>query len=240
MPKNALDFLREMPHGGHLDSLVSACEALGFSVQPTSDGILIEFGGASVARIQDGCLSVDMGVANQLNSGMPAPTREQEETFNLVLVKLERNEIAVHEAGHAIAAHVLGLKCTFVRIDPEGEMKLCADDDADSFDESDDEKSEAMQEVYAAGAAAEELLFGKYRRHGMGMDARDVNVMEIMKIQAETGQPPEQCDVFDQYLRRVKARLVKAQVIAVANALKEKGSLSGEEVESILRASGSA
>jgi len=227
--RNAIYYLREMPHFGEHDLLVEACEALGFDIRRQPSGAFVTYQDYVVATIVGDKLIPESLVMDQLAETIPVVTQEQGEAFDRALSKLEREEIAVHEAGHVVAAHARGLSLCYARIGEVSEVQLCASDDPDALDD-DDPKVERFQEYYAAGAAGERVIFGRYRLHGSKKDRCDVNVRETLKIQAKTGRAPDNIDVFDQYVDRVEARLSKEMVLAVATALKKKGFLGRDEI----------
>ena len=120
-----------------------------------------------------------------------------------------------------------------MRIGDEAGAQLCEEDHPDSLHYDDLSKVEDLQQFFAAGAAAEEIVFGTYRPHGTRKDGPVVNAMEELKVQAETGTAPENVDVFDEYVQRVRQWLPKDKVRAVKDALLEKGFLDREALQSV-------
>ena len=237
MARDAIHYLRSMPHTGMQDALIEACEALGFNVQPETSGASIWHNRILVAEVNDNEFKLRYAALDQLDGSMPVVTPEQGQAFDRALVKIEWDQVAIHEAGHVVAAHKLGLTICFARLGAESAMQLCADDDVDSLTYTEDEveKVERLQQAYAAGAAGERVVFGVYRPHGVCKDRRDVNEMETLKVQGQTGNAEGTSDVFDDYVQRVERQLSIGELLAVASALKEKRFLSRQELQSVLQ-----
>jgi hypothetical protein len=230
-----------MPLLGPHEELLEACEALGFSVQREPSGALVKCADLTMAMVVADVLTPDTAAMERAEHAMPPVTPEQEQAFNKALWKLEREKIAVHEAGHAVAARVLGLNLCYVTICGGGETQFCIKDSVDNltYDIDEAEKVERLQEAYAAGAAAERLVFRGYRPHGSCKDSRDVKDMEELKAQSQPGTLANP-NVFAKFVAQAEQRLsseeARAQIMAVARGLKEKGFLSRENVESLLGA----
>lgn len=230
-----LYYLQRMPHEGPQAALAAACKALGFQVGNQPDGCLVQHEGLIVATISGDRLVIDSAGIARLAGPLPALTVEQGKALNRALLSIEFENIALHEAGHAVYASRHGLDFCYVRIGEQSELHLCADSPHHDLDYSDDGLVEDFQEMWAAGAAAETIVVGGYRPYGPADDRVWVNVMEIMKIQQRTGTaPPHTIDVFDEFVRRAEQQLNRDDLVKVADALKQRRFLSYSEVESIL------
>src|SRR4029450_1257726 len=163
MTRRAAEFLEQMPHVGPHAELVSAVEALGLTGKQDDDRTLVLFGDSIISVVAGDELSLNTQVIRSIAKSMPPVTPEQGRAFDRILSRLERDSIAVHEAGHVVAAHSLGFKICFARLGEVSEVQLCRDNDMDSLDYNDVGTVEDFQEYVAAGAAAELLVFGRYR-----------------------------------------------------------------------------
>jgi len=128
MTKIALDYLKQMPHRGAHTDLVDAARVLGFSLRESHDQTLVLVGDVTVAVVQGDELSIQPEAAAAVAKWMPPVTPEQGHNFNRVLSRLERDVIAVHEAGHVVAAHAFGFKVCFARLgEASQEVQVCED-----------------------------------------------------------------------------------------------------------------
>jgi len=233
--KKAIDFLREMPHEGPYEVLIEACCALGFKISTSPHTYFVSYNGTTVATITGEAIQIISIAADGLAKTMPPVTSEQGGAFDKVLSRLDRNKIAVHEAGHAVAAFHSNLDINFVQLGEVSEMELCCDCGMDSLNYGDQEEVEVLQKVWAAGAAAEQIIFGAYRPYSLVKDRRDIDIMEKIKLDRAGKDFQKDIDVFDEYFDRAIETLKSNEIEAVANVLKEKSRLSGPEVEAILR-----
>jgi hypothetical protein len=184
---------------------------------------------ATIRLIPDGVAKAD--------SLMGIITEVQRAASEQVMWKIDRDAIAVHEAGHAVAAHTLNRKFCYVRISTTAnEMAWCKDDGPDALHDSGDFSAASyVQQVLAAGVAAEQIIFGRFRQDGAIEDRRTVNDVECFKPPVgPEGPPTNHPDVFDDYVALVTGELTADKISAVADALKEKEFLSRNEVGSII------
>lgn len=79
---------------------------------------------------------------------------------------------AVHEAGHVVMAYLLRLPIDSARIIYSASMNLVHDPYGEA--EPSDERLASYRLVYAAGTAAEQVLFGEHRDWAAGLDHEDV------------------------------------------------------------------
>lgn len=152
--------------------------------------------------------------------------------------RIDLDAIAVHEAGHAVAAHELNRQFCYVRLSvTDNELAWCKEDGPDALDYSGDPKGVIeVQTVLAAGVAAEKLLFGWHREDGCKQDRVDIQGIEILKRDryGDGDETEVGTDVLDEYVPLANAILTPDKVRAVADALKEKSFLSRVEIEDIL------
>ncbi|MCG8451022.1 MAG: hypothetical protein MI725_15750 [Pirellulales bacterium] len=209
--------------------------ALGLDVQNSDDALIVRHENKQLGVIREDSLSLDSEALNALGAVLPPISSEQGRAFDKALSELERDQIAIHEAGHAVAAYELGLRVCYARLDEVSEVQLCSECDVDSLDYADELKVIALQKYYAAGAAAERIIYGTNRPHGIAKDRRDVNVMETLLIEYQTGTLTEEVDVFEERVSQVQSLLRKQQIAAIANELNRTGFLTREELESTLQ-----
>ncbi len=143
-----------------------------------------------------------------------------------------KREIAVHEAGHAVAARELDVALAYVRIGDGPELKLTREWDEDYFFMMDVGRDQQLQMVFAGGAGAEVIVFGAYGSAGITDDRRIVNQIEELNRQDDDDWAGE--DVFDVYVARVARILSREKIFVVSDALMEKSYLTGGEVENVL------
>ncbi len=212
-----ISFLKRVSQGPpYLNQLL---EVIGFAVDLEGT---VSFNGITVGRIDGHQFCRDEnGIARLEAEGIPPMSAKQHQEF----VELDRPRAAVHEAGHVVAAHRLGWKVATVSLPADsdsGNVELKPHDDTD----------EKWQLYLAAGAAAESIFYGTYASWGVEKDLSSVKLREKWRCQ-EVG---EQLITFDDYMLLAKSRVEKSAIEAVANSLKAKCSLSGDDLELILQA----
>lgn len=160
----------------------------------------------------------------------------------------EKRRVAIHEAGHAVAAWTMNALC-YVRIGRVDECQLCGqwlqlvNDFVTEDYVTNDEAVKDRQFFFAAGAAAETLVFKDYNVHGVsngtGNDRDQVNEYEGRLLDAQTGNCPDDLNVFDEWVHRAQKRIAryKRPIEAVADGLLKREFLSRKEVENIMEAS---
>ena len=229
---NAADGLLKFPREGEEALLVEGCKILGFKV--VDGGVYHD--NLHLARIQDKRLViVNEEAVKDLSYDLPPLTLSRKIKLNEIYFQLCEERIAIHEAGHAVAAIMRQVPFCFVRIGVQQELHLCS-----KWNRCSDDYSEApwiardKQYVLAAGAAAEKLVFDEYHESGVAADREGINVEEVMLLQAKGVEAPDGLDVFDDKVNEVVAELAVIAVRAVAKLLVERQFLSHSEVEQIV------
>ncbi len=150
-------------------------------------------------------------------------------------------ECAFHESGHAVACYRLFHRLDYVSIVSTSEYRGCMKGEDEDWHEREpgtpDTQIRAhkakIATVTLAGGAGVEKLFGGMQDVEMDLDLAAVR--ELLKSVAET---KEELDLFTDRCWSQARRLVRKEwepIKAVAAALFERKTLSGEEVEEIIR-----
>jgi hypothetical protein len=136
--------------------------------------------------------------------------------------------VAVHESGHAIAAVKFGFIFQQVEVGPNehGEVDV-------QFSPLDRKHSDASQEelmrwqiFYAAGAAAEHLVFDEIREHGIRKDRADHCRVNEMLVGRES--------TFEDSVQKAIQLLDSKLLQSVAKELHKSSRLSIEEMHSLV------
>lgn len=205
--KNAVYYLEIVAEeDGEPELLSEVCEALGFVVR---DGDVF-YKTAPVARIADGQLSLNPKVSGRLRNELKPLNQHQSDTFTPAWFRFARYRMAVHEAGHAIAAIKFGFGVDLVSIDSRPPVTKCCKEPC----------GHERQLYYAAGAAAETLVFDSYV---FGFEG---DLVEIVK------QSPEAC--FTKLVDEAMERLDRTSIEKVACELMVPGVLLGSQVEDLI------
>lgn len=143
-----------------------------------------------------------------------------------------RERASVHEAGHAVAALLLGVEVRRVSIHPaEGRLGECEFRASSS-------SALALGLVRAGGPAAELELFGRFDREGA---REDLDAMRrFARAELPTRDPD---DVAEWWISRTRKRLREegwGAVRAVAQELERRTELSGPEAREVARSAGLA
>ena len=149
-------------------------------------------------------------------------------------------ECAFHEAGHAVACYRLFHRLDYVSILSTSEYRGCMKGADEDWHERPAGTSDAqirahiakIATITLAGGAAVEKLFGGMRDVEMRHDIRAAR--DLLESVAETG---EELDIFIDRCWSQARRLVRKEwraIKAVAVALMERKTLSGEDVEEIM------
>lgn len=145
----------------------------------------------------------------------------------------KEDSVAVHEAGHAVMSVKLKKNLEYVTIVPKGNMSGCCyyGEDAPSEDKGKMVLREVL--ILLAGVAAECLILGINPKDSRGKDDFDEanKIFEAphdgLAVLRSNDATKKTWDMF----RNPKAQ---QQIIAVAEALKEHKTLSGERVVEIM------
>lgn len=166
---------------------------------------------------------------------------------------------AYHEAGHAVAAHALGLGTVAVSVEPKGDaigwhqmpdanvdhlnsaMRVLAHLEipglGDCRFETDDEAAAVLRQhlllIQGGEVAQRRAVPTSYRHHHVDSDHGHIIDLALLL----TGGNPDAVEVLDAELRAEAERLLDkhwASVEAVAAALLEHGSLTGAQVAAIV------
>jgi hypothetical protein len=166
------------------------------------------------------------------------------------------SHIATHEAGHAVIARVLGLPVTRIGLDiekcrmpldhhkyPAGARGICytiktrrvqyVGERFPSATRTRAEAEEAHAVSCAAGCAAEEIVHG-HHEHGDGTDLESIaECLETAgnhhRLKSTTG--PDVHAIME--TARALCLEHKDKIVAVADALQERGHLDGDELEDL-------
>lgn len=226
---NAAHTLLKLPRSGDESLFVEACRILGFEVR--GDGVY--HADRHVATIQNQRLIVNEAITKELSYDLPPLNLQRQNAINEIYFQLCEERVAIHEAGHAVAAVMQQVDFCYVRIGVEHEVQFCSRNPAPDY-RGTPWLAEDRQFVMAAGAAAETLILGDFHTAGVSADRQDLNVCEIMLRDAKGQNPPDSLDVFDERVKEVAAELDAAVIRAVAKHLIERKFLSRAEVEQIV------
>jgi len=204
------------------DRLRLKCEAIGYTWNAHGEQVSILENGEAVAALTDGQVTL----FDPLPDGVK--DRELSEEQWAAFVALDRWRVAVHEAGHAIVAVKLGLELEHVHLAEDSNAgETCLRGFASDLESNHPRRDEdLMRRFYAAGAAAESVVFGTYNVHGIADD-----LVEFSKLSAQsTSVKPD----FGAFVGFVVRDLQAKNVTAVATTLDDKGYLSAHRVRSLL------
>jgi hypothetical protein len=138
-------------------------------------------------------------------------------------------QITCHEAGHAIVG--VRLEIPFLHVErgdgEHGEVPVGVGPNEEPRSDWTLEEIARWQQFYAAGAAAERLLFGAYREYGA---RRDRHLHELLERQWRPGR----AGGWDQDIRCAMELLDRASVEKVARELDRQRRLSDEQVYELL------
>jgi len=132
--------------------------------------------------------------------------------------------IAVHEAGHAVFAVKNDLIFTYVDIGPNehGEIDVIGSPLDDNEQELMRDQLLCWQAFYAAGAAAEHVLFHEIRRHAVRYDKGRHHLVNVML--------PGSLDIFESAIARAGKMLSTTTIERVAGRLMIDKRLQYDEV----------
>jgi hypothetical protein len=138
-----------------------------------------------------------------------------------------RLEIAIHEAGHSVAARVLGLKA--------GRATLCDYDGVARAYFSDREGITSVMAILAGRAATLELL-GCASDHGCSIDdAKALRLLLADGLRSSWRARYMWIDLLNDTRLLLRGHRHRRAVEAVANALLERETLSGREIDDLIR-----
>jgi hypothetical protein len=141
----------------------------------------------------------------------------------------EQWRIACHEAGHVVAAVRLKIPLSHVELgeDDCGEVSVAFSPIDDPERRLSQDEISHWQQFYAAGAAAERLLFGTYREHGVRVDMELHGRWEERRQAVRVGG--WDCDI-----QAALGAIDRESVEEVAKALDRGKRLSSEQVYQLL------
>ncbi len=133
--------------------------------------------------------------------------------------------IAVHESGHAITGARKDFIFAHVAIGPNehGEVAWNNNPIDDADQKYTPEELRDWQTIYAAGAAAEHIVFNEIRRHSIRCDM-------ICHLRVDKRRKEGTVDLFESAIERAVGILSKADVKHVAKALRDKRRLEYDDV----------
>ena len=214
----AIDVLQRITGAHRAREKVEAC---GYQCYADLQRIEIRDGEVVVATLDGGGLRVRSDIS------LSVAGRELSEDQWFRYLELDRERIAVHEAGHAIIAcrDSLGLAHVVLADDDQwGETCFALPASELPSDHSRNNRA-LMHQFYAAGAAAEVVVWGLFNPHGVAGDQQ-----EFDKLNSSDGARPS----FGSVVRQVSEALDETAIWAVANSLAEAGYLSTRRVERLL------
>ena len=140
---------------------------------------------------------------------------------------------AYHEAGHALIAYLEGVETEKVSTVPgedsfgayEGIHRKASEVELDDGHEFTDETAAKHMRITAAGAEAERLVFG-----GGELEGRDFDTLADLAVRHPQIDQEEMMDQVLEMLRSNRKALDR-----LAESLLERGTLSGDEMEALLR-----
>ncbi len=238
MDENAAEALMKLPTTGERFLYEEACEALGLELR----GNDFYHEENRLATIENGGLTVHNEAVRKLKFDLPPLNDKRLFALNSVYFRLDKDRVAIHEAGHAVAAWMKAVDFCFVRIGVEHEIQLCAKWSREAADvlRRCPWPTKNRQYVLAAGAAAEKLVFGDYGKQGVESDRKELNADEELLRDAKGVNAPKDLDVFDEWATKVAEKLCPEEVRAVAKRLIEREFLSRKEVKQIIETTRSA
>ena len=175
---------------------------------------------------------------------VPAPLGNAIETSKEI-TDFNRRITAVHEAGHAVMAYLLGIEGFEVRMSNPNPRVVTIYKIADA------ERIRKLVLIYYAAAVAEELIFGKLYAGSMGGTDSDFSkatemiktyiVMtkaDVSKSMVEEELLPDIIRYSKEFYEAAKSLLSdhKSEIEALANQLITKDSLTKEDVEALEKA----
>ena len=134
-----------------------------------------------------------------------------------------RLEVAVHEAGHACVARLRGGR--------SGRATLCDHDGGARAYFSDGEGIMSVMAILA-GRAAAEVILGRADDYGCSIDDATAKRLFLADGSRERFYPGFRQGLLKQ--ARALIRQHRAEVVAVANALLERETLSGAEIDQLM------
>ena len=156
--------------------------------------------------------------AVRLHEKMRLPTTEKRNELE------SRRRARYHEAGHAVMAvyHNIVFESVVLRSDGRGALDIRfgpLDEDGECYSGMIDQ----WQELYAAGAAAELLVFGDYQRKRSRVDE---GLHRQLQARFSPGRSPE----WERDVNRARHTLCRCDVETIAVALDQRESLTEDEV----------
>lgn len=150
----------------------------------------------------------------------------------------ELYQTAIHEAGHAVMAVILGRKIQYVTIEADdSRLGFCLYADNVPMNESDFERgcriqAEAMSLI--AGTTAEAVLLGVSPMDSRGKE--DYEEVEKILAAPNDGKTKERDDyIHARAYSIIGNHLVKQGIKAIADALIKRKTLLGEEIQQIMK-----
>lgn len=140
-----------------------------------------------------------------------------------------RLRILYHEAGHAVMAvcHNIPFESVVIESGGCGEVDIRLGPLDEAIEDQLVSKIIQWQEMYAAGAAAEMLVYGD---HHETLSRRDKELYGQLQARFRPGKPPR----WEEDVNHARRVLKRCDIETVGNALNERNKLSEEEVWKLL------
>ncbi len=197
---NSAHALLKLPRKGEAPLFLEACKLLGFEIR--GGGVYHE--NLHLANIENGRLVVSEVVAEQLSyEDLPPLNGQRKIELNRIYLQLNAERVAIHEAGHAVAAVQERVDFCYVRIGLQHELQICSawNRALNNFREE-RYRARKAQFVAAAGAAAKMLILGDFDNQ-LADDQRELNQWEVMLRDANGVDLSDNLDVFGEHVKKV-------------------------------------
>ena len=119
---NAAHALLKLPRKGEAALFQEACQMLGFQV--SGDGVYCE--GRHLASIRNNRLVVNEVELEALSLDLEPLNTQRKIELNRIYFRLNADRVAIHEAGHGVAALLKQVDFCYIRVGMEHEIQLCS------------------------------------------------------------------------------------------------------------------